>query len=131
MRLGSDLIMITARDDVKKFIEQIDVNNSVSSFKITCLEEGKEQAIDDYGGVEVSIDICQNKESRHSTIYYATLFSNVNYKKIRHEFMLCRDITTEFEMPEIHKFKVINEEEYIKCEIKASLQRYKLSIKNI
>jgi cytidine deaminase len=122
--------MATARDDVKKFIEKIDIAKSMSSFRITCLEEAKEQKIDDFRGVEVSVEISQHKESKHSTIDFVTLFSNTNYKKILHEFMMCRDMMTEFDMPEIHKFKVTDETDYSKCEIKASLHSYKFVLTN-
>lgn len=125
-----DLKMITAREDLKKFIEQIEIGKSTSSFRITCLEEGEEQITDVFDGLEVKVKISQHKEYKNSTIDYVTVFSNTRYKKIMHEFMLCSDSAIEFDMPEIEKFKIIEDDEYIECEIKASLHSYKFSLAN-
>ena len=129
--LLQDFAVQIARDDIKKFIDNIDSKKSYSSFRIVCLEEGKEEAIDEYGGIEVDIEIGTHKTSKHSNIECTVLFSKESFENLQSKLLRCVDFEVEFEMPQITKAKFREEDEISFCNIKTSLSYYKfLKMKN-
>jgi hypothetical protein len=129
--LLQDFAAQITRVDFKNFIENIDLKKSYSSFRIVCLEEGKEEAIDEYGGIEVDIEIATHKTSKHSNIESTVVFSKENFENLQSKLLMFVDFEVEFEMPQITKVKFREEDEISVCEMKTSLSNYKfLKIKN-
>jgi len=129
--LLQDFAVQISRVDIKNFIDNIDLKKSYSFFRIVCLEEGKEEVIDEYGGVEVDIEIGTHKTSKHSNIKCTVVFSKENFENLQRKLMMCVDFEVEFEMPQITKAKFREEDEISVCEMKTSLFYYKfLKMKN-
>lgn len=129
--LLQDFAVQITRVDIKNFIGKIDFKKSYSSFRIVCLEEGKEEAIDEYGGIEVEVNIGTHKTSKHSNIECTVVFSKENFENLQSKLLRCADFEVEFEMPQITKVKFREEDEISFCEMKTSLSYYKfLKVKN-
>jgi hypothetical protein len=123
--LLQDFAVQITRVDIKNFIGNIDLKKSYSSFRIVCLEEEKEEAIDEYGGLETDIEIGTHKTSKHSNIEFTVLFSKENFENFQSKLLRCVDFEVEFEMPHITKAKFREEDEISFCSIKTSLSYYK------
>ena len=129
--LLQDFAVQITRVDIKNFIKNIDLKKSYSSFRIVCLEEGKEETIDEYGGIEVDVEIGTHKTSKHSNIECTVVFSKENFENLQSKLLRCFDFEVEFEMPQITKVKFREEDEISFCEMKTSLSYYKfLKVKN-
>jgi hypothetical protein len=126
-----DFAVQITKVDIKNFIDNIDIQKSHSSFRIVCLEDSKQEEIDDYGGVEVKVKIGTHKKNKYSNIEYVVAFSRQNFEALQSKLLICVDFELEFEMPEITKAKLREEEEIFICEMNTSLYSYRfLKIKN-